>query len=176
MKRMSLLAVLLAIPVLLPASDKALPHLTERVRHELVTLPWLGVFDNLTFQVEGDKVVLSGQTIRPTLRTSAERVVKNIEGVSSVTNRIEVLPLSPFDDRVRLATLRSIYSYPALQRYGLGAIPGIHIIVKNGNITLTGVVANKMDSQLAYMRAMQVSGAFSVSNQLIVEGAPRKAS
>lgn len=175
MKRMKMLGLLLAIPVLLSATDKPVQDLSERVRHELVMLPWLGVFDNLAFRVEGDKVLLSGQVNRPTLRTDAERVVLRVAGVSSVSNQIEVLPLSPFDDRVRLATLRSIYGFPALQRYGLGAIPGIRIIVKNGNVTLAGVVANEMDAQMAYMRAMQVPGAFSVSNQLTVEGAPRKA-
>jgi hyperosmotically inducible protein len=175
MKRMKMLGLLLTIPVLLSAADKPVKDLSERVRHELVTLPWLGVFDHLTYQVEGDKVVLSGHVNRPTLRTSAENVVKNVAGVSTVVNEIEVLPLSPYDDRVRLATLRSIYSYPALQRYGLGAIPGIHILVKNGNVTLAGVVANEMDSQLAYMRAMQVPGVFSVSNRLMVEGARQKA-
>ena len=125
--------------------------------------------------MEGDKVILAGQVNRPTLRTSAERVVMNVAGVSTVSNQIEVLPLSPFDDQVRLATLRSIYSFPALQRYGLGAVPGIHILVKNGNVTLAGVVANPADAQLAYLRAMQVPGVFSVSNQLMVEGAPQKA-
>ena len=175
MKRMKVLALLLAIPVFLPASDKPAPDLSERVRHELVTLPWLGVFDHLTFQVEGDKVILAGQVNRPTLRTSAERVVMKVAGVSAVSNQIEVLPLSPFDDQLRLATLRSIYSFPALQRYGLGVVPGIHILVKNGNVTLAGVVASPGDAQLAYLRAMQVPGVFSVSNRLVVEGAPHKA-
>ncbi len=175
MKRMKMLGLLLTIPVLLSAADKPVKDLSERVRHELVTLPFLGVFDHLTFQVEGDKVILFGQVNRPTLRTSAERVVKKVAGVSTVTNQIEVLPLSPFDDRVRIATLRSIYSYPALQRYGLGAIPGIHIVVKNGNVTLAGVVSSEMDSRLAYIRALQVPGVFSVSNQLMVEGARQKA-
>jgi len=175
MKRMKMLGLLLAIPVLLSASDKPVKDLSERVRHELVMLPWLGVFDHLTFQVEGDRVILAGQVNRPTLRTDAERVVQRVAGVSTVSNQIEVLPLSPFDDRVRLATLRSIYSFPALQRYGLGAIPGIRILVKNGNVTLVGIVANEGDRHLAYMRAMQVPGAFSVSNQLMVEGARQKA-
>lgn len=174
MKRMKMMAMMLAIPVLLTAGDRPVKDLSERVRHELVMLPWLGVFDNLHFQVDGDKVILSGQVNRPTLRTDAERVVQRIEGVSAVANQIEVLPLSPFDDRVRLATLRSIYGFPALQRYGLGVIPGIRIVVKNGNVTLAGVVANEGDRQLAYLRAMQVPGAFSVSNLLTVEGA-RKA-
>ena len=171
MKRMKMLGLMLAVPVLLLASDRPAKDLTERVRHELVTLPWLGVFDHMTFQVEGDRVILGGQVNRPTLRTDAERVVKKVAGVATVTNQIEVLPLSPFDDRLRLATARSIYGYPALQRYGLGAIPGIHIVVKNGNVTLAGVVANAGDRQLAYLRAMQVPGVFSVSNELMVEGA-----
>ena len=175
MKRMKMIGLMLAIPVFLIAGDKPVKDLSERVRHELVMLPFLGVFDHLTFQVEGDKVILAGQVNRPTLRTSAERVVMNVAGVSTVSNQIEVLPLSPFDDQVRLATLRSIYSFPALQRYGLGVVPGIHILVKNGNVTLAGVVANQADAQLAYLRAMQVPGVFSVSNQLMVEGARQKA-
>ena len=170
-----MIGLMLAIPVFLIAGDKPVKDLSERVRHELVMLPFLGVFDHLTFQVEGDKVILAGQVNRPTLRTSAERVVMNVAGVSTVSNQIEVLPLSPFDDQVRLATLRSIYSFPALQRYGLGAVPGIHILVKNGNVTLAGVVANQADAQLAYLQAMQVSGVFSVSNQLMVESARQKA-
>ena len=175
MKRMKMMALMLAIPVFLTAGDKPIKVLSERVRHELVMLPFLGVFDHLTFQVEGDKVILAGQVNRPTLRTSAERVVMKVAGVSTVSNQIEVLPLSPFDDQVRLATLRSIYSFPALQRYGLGVVPGIHILVKNGNVTLAGVVATQADAQLAYLRAMQVPGVFSVSNRLMVEGAPQKA-
>ena len=175
MKRMKMMALMLAIPVFLTASDKPAKDLSERVRHELVMLPFLGVFDHLTFQVEGDKVILAGQVNRPTLRTSAERVVMNVAGVSTVSNQIEVLPLSPFDDQVRLATLRSIYGFPALQRYGLGVVPGIHILVKNGNVTLAGVVANQADAQLAYLRAMQVPGVFSVSNQLMVESVRQKA-
>jgi len=175
MKRMKMLALLLAIPVFLPAADKPMKDLSERVRHELVLLPWLGVFDHLTFQVEGDKVILAGQVNRPTLRTDAERVVKRVAGVTAVSNQIEVLPLSPFDDQIRLATLRSIYSFPALQRYGLGVIPGIRILVKNGNVTLVGVVSSRMDAQLAYLRARQVAGAFSVNSLLTVEGAPQRA-
>lgn len=175
MKRMKMLALLLAIPVFLPAADKPVKDLSERVRHELVTLPWLGVFDHLTFQIEGDKVILAGQANRPTLRSDAERVVQRVAGVAAVSNQIEVLPLSPFDDQLRFATLRSIYSFPALQRYGLGVIPGIHILVKNGNVTLAGAVSSPVDAQLAYLRAMQVPGVFSVSNRLTVEGAPQRA-
>jgi hyperosmotically inducible protein len=148
-----------------------LTRLEQEVRHELVMLPWLGVFDNLQFQVQGDHVILSGQVTRPTLRSGAENVVKRIEGVERITNNIEVLPLSPFDDDIRLAAARSIYGFGPLNRYALGAQPPIHIIVKNGHITLQGVVANQTDAQMAYMRARQVPGAFSVSSELRVENA-----
>ena len=139
------------------------------MRHELVTLPFYGVFDNLAFKVDGGTVTLLGQVSRPTLKTDAERVVQSIEGVERVINRIEVLPLSPYDDRIRLATYRAIYGNTALNRYALQAIPPIHIIVKNGNVTLEGVVANEGDKNIADIRARSVPGVFSVTNNLRVE-------
>ena len=155
---------------MLSAAAKNTPRtVTEEVRHELVMLPWFSVFDNLEYKVEGGHVILSGQVIRPTLKSSAERVVAQIEGVERVTNNIEVLPLSAFDDRVRLATYRSIYGYGPLQRYGLNPQRPIRIVVKNGNVTLQGVVANEMDRNLANIRANSVSGVFSVTNELRVE-------
>ena len=163
---------LLAGAMLLPASSKTRSPkpLGEQVRHELVTLPYFNVFDSLSYEVVGNEVTLYGKVTRPTLRSSAENVVKAIPGVTRVHNAIEVLPLSPFDDRLRLALYRSIYSQPALNRYALGAIPGIHIIVKNGNVTLEGVVANEMDRNIAFLRANGVSGVFSVENRLRVAG------
>jgi hyperosmotically inducible periplasmic protein len=146
-----------------------LTRLEQDVRHELVMLPYFGVFDNLEFQVNGDTVVLTGQVTRPTLQRDAERAVSRIEGVTKVVNNIEVLPLSPFDDRIRLAAYRQIYGFGPLSRYNWGAVPPIHIIVKNGNITLTGVVANEADKNMANIRANGVSGAFSVANDLRVE-------
>ena len=140
----------------------------EKIRKELVTLPFYNVFDNLAFSVNGDEVTLYGQVTRPTLRSSAENVVKRVAGVSKVNNQIEVLPLSPFDDRLRLAVFRAIYSQSALNRYVLGAIPQIHIIVKNGNVSLEGIVANEMDRNIANIRANGVSGVFSVANNLQV--------
>lgn len=139
------------------------------VRHELVMLPWLSVFDNLEFQVHGDEVVLSGQVTRPTLKSDAERVVSGIEGVTKVVNNIEVLPVSPFDNQIRLATYRSIYGFGPLSRYNWGPVPPIHIIVKNGNVTLAGFVANETDRDMAALRANGVSGVFSVNNDLKVE-------
>src|SRR5438093_1997211 len=148
---------------------QARQRLERLVRHELVMLPYYSVFDNLAFKVEGDRVELSGQVSRPTLKSDAERVVKNIEGVQNVTNDIEVLPLSPNDDRIRLAVYRAIYGNTALQQYGLRSVPPIHIIVKNGNLTLEGVVANEMDKNIANIQARSVPGIFSVTNNLRVE-------
>jgi hyperosmotically inducible protein len=143
--------------------------LEREVRHELVMLPFYSVFDNLAYQVNGGTVILTGKVTKPVLKDDAEAVVKRIGGVERVENRIEVLPLSPFDDRIRVAAFRAIYGTPALNRYAHQAIPPIHIIVENGNITLEGVVANGMDSNLAYMKASQVHGVFSVTNHLRVE-------
>jgi len=143
--------------------------IVREVRHELLMLPYYGVFDNLAYRVDGQTVTLIGQVTRPTLKISAENVVKKIEGVEKVNNQIEVLPLSPNDDRIRIATYRTIYSTPGLDRYALQAIPPIHIIVNNGKITLVGAVASEGDKNLANIRANTVPGAFSVTNELQVE-------
>ena len=144
--------------------------LTKEVHHELVMLPWLSVFDNLEYKVEGSKVTLLGQVARPSIKSDAESAVKHLEGVTQVDNQIEVLPLSPNDDRIRRATYRAIYDYPALDRYAMGVLPSIRIVVKNGNITLEGVVDNDTDKNVAGLRANTVPGAFSVTNNLRVEG------
>ena len=151
-------------------SDRNMPNIAKEVRHELVTLPWYSVFDNLAFRVDPDgTVTLMGQVVRPTLKDDAERVVKKIPGVTRVINQIEVLPVSPNDDHIRMAEFRAIYGDPALSRYALGAVPPIHIIVKNGHVDLVGVVATQMDKQIAGIRANSVPGVFSVSNDLVVE-------
>jgi len=144
-------------------------RLEREVRHELVMLPYYGVFDNLAFKVDGYRVTLLGEVIRPTLRSDAEAVVKKVEGVESVDNQIEVLPVSPNDDRIRLAVYRAVYRQTSLSRYALQAIPPIHIIVKNGNVSLEGVVETEADKNLAGIRAHGVSGVFSVTNHLRVE-------
>lgn len=144
-------------------------YLQREVRHELVMLPFYSVFDNFEFKVEGYTVELSGQVSRPTLKTDAERVVKNIEGVEKVVNNIEVLPLSINDDRIRRAVFRALYRNAVLSRYGLQAVPPIHIIVKNGNVTLVGVVARDMEKNVAGIQANGVPGVFSVTNNLRVE-------
>lgn len=145
------------------------PQLQEKVRHELAMLPYLSVFDQLRYQVDSyGAVTLSGEVVRPTLKSDAARVVAHIPGVTHVSDQIEVLPLSPFDDRIRLAVYRQIFGSSSLQRYAMGALPAIHIIVKNGNVTLEGNVSTNMDKQLAGMRANQVFGVFSVTNELQV--------
>ena len=148
---------------------KGYERFVREIRHELVMLPYYGVFDNLAYKVDGYKVTLMGQVTRPTLKSSAENVVKDIEGVEQVINNIEVLPLSPNDDRIRLAAYRTIYGHPALNRYSLQAVPPIHIIVKNGNITLEGMTANEGDKNIAGIQANGVQGAFGVTNNLRVE-------
>ena len=149
---------------------KGYDRFVKEIRHELVMLPYYGVFDNLVYKVDGYNITLMGQVTRPTLKSDAGRVVKDIEGVEKVTNDIEVLPLSPNDDRVRMAAYRTIYGHPSLNRYALNAVPPIHIIVKNGNIALEGVVANESDKNIAGIQANSVNGAFSVTNNLAVEG------
>jgi hyperosmotically inducible periplasmic protein len=163
------LALLAVGGSVLADSPTAQQRLEKEVRHELVMLPFYGVFDNFAFKVDGYKVTLLGQVTRPTLKTDAERVVKGIEGVESVDNQIEVLPLSPNDDRIRLAVYRAIYRHTALSRYALRAVPTIHIIVRNGNVTLEGAVSGEMDKNIANTRAHSVSGVFSVTNNLRVE-------
>jgi hyperosmotically inducible protein len=162
------LAVLVSM-VVAQTSSTGQDRIVKEVRHELVMLPYYGVFDNFTYRVDGSKVTLMGQVTRPTLKSEAEKAVKRIEGVEVVDNQIEVLPLSPDDDRIRVATYHAIYSQAPLQRYQLGAVPPIHIIVKNGNITLEGVVATEGDKNIAGIAAKGVPGAFGVVNNLRVE-------
>jgi hyperosmotically inducible protein len=147
--------------------------LTQEVRHQLLLVPWYTVFDNLEFKVNGGEVTLLGQTVNPTLKHDAENAVKNIEGVTRVINNIEVLPVSPMDDSIRRAEFAAIYSEPQLQRYAMGSLPPIHIIVKGGHVTLVGWVASKGDRDLAGIRAMGVPNVFSVTNNLRVESAAR---
>jgi hyperosmotically inducible protein len=142
--------------------------LVKEVRHSLLMLPFYGVFDNLTFEVQGDNVTLKGEVTRPILKSDAQNVVSRIRGIGKVTNDIEVLPLSPYDNHLRLALYRRIYSTPGLDLYAVRAVPTIHIIVKNGNVTLVGAVGNQMDKNLAGIVANGVPGIFSVTNDLTV--------
>jgi hyperosmotically inducible protein len=153
------------------SSAKAAPGtaILREVRHELVTLSRYTVFDNIAYRVDGTQVTLMGQVTQPVLKDDAGNAVKGIEGVTKVDNQIEVLPLSPMDDGARRAVFRAIYGDPDLGRYGLQAVPSIHIIVKNGNVTLEGAVMNEMDKDLANIRANGVGGVFSVTNHLRID-------
>lgn len=151
-----------------PQEPKAEQNLIKEVRHQLVLLPYYSVFDNLSFRVQGGKVTLMGQVVRPTLKSDAEAAAKSVEGVTGVENNIEVLPVSPMDDQIRRAVYRAIYGDPALSRYALSAVPSIHIIVKNGNVALEGVADNDTDKNLAGLRANGVPNVFSVKNNLVV--------
>jgi len=148
---------------------QARERLERAIRHELIMLPWYGVFDLIQYRLDGYNVTLLGYVTRPTLKKEAENVVRAIEGVQSVTNQIEVLPLSPNDDRIRRAVYNAIYRDAALSRYALRAVPPIHIIVKNGHVTLEGNVASEADRNIAGIRANGVRGVFSVTNNLVID-------
>jgi len=197
----SILGLVVATPPVLAAQSgadaqqAAMITLAQAVRKQIVTNPQYGVFDYIHFAIKGDTVILRGYASRPILKSGLENTIKKINGVKSVQNDIEVLPLSPNDDRIRAAVYAAIYSYGPLQRYTSNRGPSagmnqnsvarraggitndppfgwhaIHIIVKNGNVTLEGVVDNSGDLALAGIRANQVSGVFSVDNALQVAG------
>lgn len=154
----------------LPSSEASLAQqkVAREVLHELLMLPYYTVWDNLAFRVDGGTVTLLGQVVDPTLKKDAESAVKRVEGVTSVVNNVQVLPVSPMDDRIRRAEFRAIYGDEALNKYAWGAVPSIHIIVNNGHVTLVGVVDNAGDKNLAEIRAKGVPDVFSVDNQLQV--------
>ena len=153
-----------------PAAPKNQPlSMSEQVRHELAMLSRLGVFDNLSFSIsDPNTVVLSGEVIHPILKSDAEAAVKRIAGVSKVTNNIEVLPISPFDDAIRIRTYRAIYSMPGFEKYAVQAIPPIRIIVKNGSITLAGFIGSQLEKTEAEMAAGLIPGVFRVRDDLTI--------
>ncbi|MEO6815339.1 MAG: BON domain-containing protein [Edaphobacter sp.] len=172
-------------------------RIIKDVQKQIGSLTNYAVFDWITFGIHGKTLVLNGYASRPTLKEDAGRAVKGIPGITSVENNIEVLPNSPNDDRVRAAVYNRIYTAPSLRRYNANAgrlgrglsvarmaggitvdppigYHAIHIIVKNGNVILYGVVANASDSAIAGMQANSAPGAFSITNDIVVEGAPAK--
>lgn len=149
-------------------SAKSEERIVKQVRHELLMLPYFGVFDHIAYKVEGFKVTLLGEVVRPVTKSDAEDAVKHIEGVEKVDDQIEVLPLSPLDNGLRRRLFRAIYGYPALERYALGVQKPIRIIVKGGHVTLEGVVDSEGDKNIAGIRANGVANVFSVTNNLQV--------
>lgn len=154
-------------------SAKAQARITKEVRHKILMLPDFGTFDNIAFKLNGYDVILYGQVVQPTLKDDAEKVVRKIEGVEHVENRIEVLPISGNDDRIRRDVFNAIYRYAPLQHYGVGSNRPIRIIVNHGNVALEGVVDRESDKNLAGQRANGVPGVFSVKNNLLVPGKER---
>lgn len=151
------------------ASVAGSANLENRVRHELNMLPYVNAFDYMTFRVNEDGVVtLSGEVTNPVLKQDAANAVKRLAGVERVDNRVEVLPVSFFDNGLRIRLFRTIYGDPVLQKYGVGAEKSIRIIVENGHVTLVGFVNNQGDKTIAGIRAGSVPGIFSVDNQLQV--------
>ena len=151
------------------ASAPGTAAIDKQVGHELNMLPYVNVFDYMTFTVDGNgTVTLAGEVTNPVLKSDAGNVVKRIEGVEYVNNQIQVLPVSPMDDGLRIRLFRTIYGYPTLQKYSLGVNKSIRIIVDNGHVTLRGVVDSEMDRNVAGIRANSVPGIFSVDNQLKV--------
>jgi len=158
------------LPAPAPANQA---DLEKSVNHAIQTLAWYGVFDDLSFQVDADgHVTLTGQVARPIVKIDAEAAVKHLPGVTSVDDQIEVLPLSPFDDNIRLRAYAAIYGSPALSRYAINARPPIRILVKNGRVTLTGFVSSEVDRRLAEIRVRSLPFIFEVTNNLVVESAP----
>lgn len=155
-----------------PISGQSMERIQKQVRHELNMLPYVNAFDFMTFTVnENGTVTLNGEVTNPVLKSDAGNVVKRVEGVERVDNNIQVLPVSFFDNGLRLRLYRTIYGYAPLTKYALGVSKPIRIIVENGHVTLMGVVDSEMDRNLAGLRANSVPGIFSVENQLkVVKG------
>ena len=169
---LSLALGLAALPALATTNHGFTPEqarVAEQVRKQIVTLPYYSLFDNVTFNLNGDTITLNGEVYRPSMRKSVERAALRVEGVNEVVNNIEILPTSFHDDRIRIAALRALYAHPVLNRYGFQSVPPIHIIVKNGAIRLEGVVNRESEKNVAGILANGVSGAFSVTNNLRVD-------
>ena len=150
------------------ATSPAVADVPGQVRHQLAMLPWYGVFDSVGYQVNGTEVTLTGQVTsqHAVTKHDAETSVKSIPGVTKVINNIEVLPPSPFDDQIRRAEYRAVFSKGDLGGYTMGAIPQVHIIVKGGHVSLEGTVMNQFDKNIAGIAANTVPGVFSVENNL----------
>jgi len=156
-------------------SEKPAEGLAREVRHQLAVVPYLSVFDHIAFTLDGNNVTLTGQVVRPTLKNAAEAATKSIAGVGAVVNQIEVLPASPTDDDLRNAVYRAIYEDEVLSRYAVEELPSIHIIIKNGKVTLEGHVESEADKNRATARAGFVTNVTSVKNDLVVQAREKAA-
>jgi hyperosmotically inducible protein len=157
-----------AIPIFAGTGNPPPQDLANQVRHQLVMIPYYGVFDDLGYSVDNGVVTLTGDVNNPVVKTDAERSVKRLPGVTEVVNKIKILPPSSMDSHIRAAEYRAIFGYSSMYRYAMGANPSIHIIVDFGHVTLTGVVNSEADKNVANIRANSVPGVFSVTNNLRV--------
>jgi hyperosmotically inducible protein len=142
--------------------------LEEKVQHALRMLPYYGVFDEIRFSVDGDTVTLAGAVLRPTLKSDAQHAVTNVDGVKTIINDLEVLPLSRADDALRLNLYRAVYSQPGFEKYAIQTAKPIRIVVRNGEVKLVGVVGSQLDKTMAGTAARNVPFAFSVTNNLTI--------
>jgi hyperosmotically inducible protein len=161
-------AFALCAPLFAGSRNPPVQDLASQVRHQLVMIPYYNVFDDLNYSVDNGVVTLSGEVTQPVVKSDAANRVKRLPGVTQVIDNIRVLPLSTFDNRIRVAEYRTIYGFSGLSRYALGTQPSIHIIVDNGHVTLIGVVDREADKDVANIRANMVPGVFSVTNNLRV--------
>jgi hyperosmotically inducible periplasmic protein len=159
-----------AVPTRAASAQRDAAHdqtrIAEEVRHQLILVPYVTVFDNLEYKVDGTEVTLTGQVTQSTVQRDAVNNVKRVEGVTKVNDQIELLPLSPMDSQIRRAAFNAIYRFPALEQYAQGTILPIRIIVKNGRLTLEGFVRSEGDKNIAGLRANGVPNVFSVTNNL----------
>jgi hyperosmotically inducible periplasmic protein len=186
MKRGTLGTILMAAALVATAGaagkDKAVGPQTDadvvkNVRHEILMYPNYTLWDDVSFRVENGSVELLGAVNQPYKKSDLQKIIQHVPGVTAVTNQLKVLPLSSFDDRLRLQVARAIFRDPTLSRYSMGAVPSIHIIVDNGHVTLTGMVSTAMEKQIAGMRASGAGLGFGpVVNNLTVENPPNKKS
>jgi osmotically-inducible protein OsmY len=170
MKRLLIPAMVLSIMLITPLtlSAQAAPDIDEQIRHELVMMPYYQIFDWINFETDGNTVTLLGEVTRPVLKSDAEKTVKRIAGVKQVINKIEVLPYSPYDDRIRISVYRAVYANPNFTRYAIRANGPIHIIVNNGDVRLMGSVLTKTDKNIAGIITRGVEGVFTVTNDLLI--------
>ncbi|MGD0932480.1 MAG: BON domain-containing protein [Candidatus Korobacteraceae bacterium] len=160
-------------PAQAPPPEAALPpeaqaKIAKAINHNVIMLPYYGIFDSLSYQLQGRTVILTGEVTNPSLKPDAERAVKKVEGVDKVVNNIEILPPSPIDQQIRERVRKTIYSYGPLFKYSRDPNPPIRIIVKNSRVTLEGVVDSEGDKNLCTLRVNQISSVLSVTNNLRV--------
>ena len=181
MKRIGTLLILIAVTAtfasrVLPqtasnkklSEDRTTASLTREIRHQILVLPFYSVFDFIAFNLEGNRVTLTGYVLRHTLKDHAEAAVRSVEGVDTVVNRIEILPASASDDELRRAVYRALYEDSNLAHYAVQNVPPLHIIVKNGSVSLEGAAESLTEKNLAASRASGAPNVQSVKNNLVV--------